>query len=949
MPESGPNMDGVSSFKPEQVSKDKQPEPQKKAEKFELTDILSVEEITTLINQEKQKLENNNSEPENSDIDWLSQEEIDKLLDGVGPVSNEEADRILNSADPDSEEEIDEIRKKLGVEEQPKVEEEDEKGYNMAMNEGQPSNAFAERFAKSAEARIEADKLKNTHNNAVDLVSNNVDFFGSNDEEKKSEIALRVLGRFNRGYTDFNSMLEATNNPSKNQRIAHGDIDSLAESVRIAMDMSVLGEDLITDSLSAEEIDDNLPKELKGIGKRIKEKRLTDGAEDELLQINKTIEDDSLLTTQDKVYRGVICKKWNEQANNLPENSYIRKYVKVATSVFETLGVEELKEEVETSHNKNPRHREEEPVIEPESGDDNENGGGWRARFEVSPENAAQAFKFMAGDLRWDSWRPPEWYKNLDDDSQFRIEVMTMICDAAAGMKYAGKDLDKMLGNKVAFEFTNKHMSKLFNHDFKLVTSRMLNDLCETYVDQNGNEVLRYKEVFDPESGKTTIAPRVREKIGKIQSYKEELAMFLAEQNGRSKPNYMDQMNAFTAWNLFYTNGDSSLADRMRILPTYSGIINDSLRTLNPEFKAMGKMQVIKSGSVKDDEALIEAEYFSGNLADYLLKVMRIERDTGRAIDGRKRLRDKLVDRDVTYLSHRTFYGFFDFVNGGRDLFKGDNESTEKFYNGTDESKLSLGKLVMDYGSFDRDGNLISTDKRKEFSFGSGETTFMNEFRDSLEGAIMAYTCLTGKAEIKDPIKWMIGFKDKLGMINGIKFNNDRAFSYTRDPRFWRDILIGSMGYDKGRLSSDHICLKKPEVKPGQPEKPYSLYIHDLLITDFGINNFDFNIGELARLLGVDVKPGEKIDGFGVMLRNNREEVIERARTRQLLSSDRKASVKKEREELRHVDNSMINAVMGIQSDNPEIKRLKSDFDRAVKMGSSGVAEKIYREIMRIK
>ena len=582
---------------------------------------------------------------------------------------------------------------------------------------------------------------------------------------------------------------------------------------------------------------------------------------------------------------------------------------------------------------------------------------GETSSWQLTADYAAEAMKYMDSSMRWQSYTPPEWFKKLDGETQARIEYMVMVNNAAAGLLYAGKDLDKILGNKSTFGFKSKQMSRLFNDDFKAVTSKMLNDLCEFYTDQNGHRSLRYK--LKDEGGKISMDKNVKSKIERIEDYEDEMAMFLAQENGRSEPNYMDKMNAYTAWNLFFAMGDSSLADTMRILPTYEGIISDAIRTLNPEYKALGKWQVRKSGEAKTDDALIEAEYFGGNTADYLLTIMKMERDLGRPIDGKKTMRDKLLDGNLSFLSNRTFYGFFDFVNGGRDLFEGsDIGSQKKFFDKKKgrEEEVSLADLVKGY-AFELDENgdpvlgkdgkpkLIDKDKRREFTFGDKQATFMNEFRDSLEGSIMAYNCLTGAEEIKDPVKWIIKFKSKLSMVNGIKFNTRPAFSYSKDPEFWRDILIGSFGYDERRLSSDHICLKKQKNKSATFEPAYNLYLFDLITDKFKISNKDLNINELFRLLGVDLKPGEKPDGFGVTNRNNKIEREERNKT---IGLNRQWVEKFNYDEMSGDLQGLVEKVSNLRSVNTfDFNRLKRDFDKAVRLGSSVNAEKLYRAMMK--
>jgi hypothetical protein len=602
-----------------------------------------------------------------------------------------------------------------------------------------------------------------------------------------------------------------------------------------------------------------------------------------------------------------------------------------------------------------------------EDGDDSVREGNTRS-WELDLKHMADAIKLMAGDLRWSDWTPPEWFKKLEEDDPekaYRISLMVMMNEAAAGLRYAGKDLDKILGSRSAFVFKGRHMSKLFNEDFKLVTSRMLNDLCEFYTDENGKHTLRYKEedVVD-EKGKIikrTIKKDVRDKLSTIEDYEDNLALWLAKYNGRTEANEMDKLNAYTAWNMFFAFGDSSMADRMRILPTWEGIVADALRTLNPEYKAVGKWQVLKGGEAKTDKELVGAEYFS-SLADHLLEIMKIERDLGHAlVDGDETLRQKLINGKVSFLSHRTFYGFFDFVNGGRDLRQGsDPKKGEKFYdsdnNKGNNERISLAELVMGYVC-DENGNERSKNSpKREFTFGDNQVTFMNEFRDSLEGAIMAYNCFTGNVKIDDPKKWIITLKSKLGMVSALTFSDVPAFTYARDPAFWRDILACAVGVDKRRISSDYVAINRVktsfiENNKMDPEKvSYNMNLLDFIVNDLRIGNGDININELLRLLGVQIPFGKdpaKVSGI-----NDTFEFKERIRTANLLAKRNRSIEYDEVVDINPRKNrefrEMIKSVGALNSNNPEFSRLKVNFDRLVRSRSYENAKNVYNEILKL-
>lgn len=513
-------------------------------------------------------------------------------------------------------------------------------------------------------------------------------------------------------------------------------------------------------------------------------------------------------------------------------------------------------------------------IVDPET---QEMRGG--ARWEISPENAAMAMKFMDSSMRWQSYTPPEWFKKIKpilnkdgsikesaEEIQTRIEYMVMVNDGAASMSYAGKDLDKVQGNKMWFAFDNEKFTKLFNEDFKLVSSKMLNDLCELYEDKNGRMSLRYKEGIN-KKGHQGIKASVEDKLEGIRDYKEEMADFLAKQNGRKEANYMDKMNAYTAWNLFYMFGDSSLADRTRVMPTYGGIINDGVRTLNPEYKAKSKWKVFK-----EEKDIFEAEYFGGSLADYALTVMRMEKELGGPIDGKKTLREKIVDGEMKIFDNKMCYGFFDFTYGTRDLCK---PNGEKF---TKEEDVTVSTLLMNYAKFNENGELISKNNAGDFSFGTNQVDFLNLFRDQVETAALSYDCMMGKADVKSVESWAHKIKDKVGMVRGIRINGKPTYKYTTKPDYWANMILGSFGVDTTRLSSDYIYLKTPkEIGNG-----YNLFLYKLLAQDLNISNADVDINSVMRYMGVKVKEKGDPKSFRLTVMTDAQRELDKKRTESL-------------------------------------------------------------------
>jgi hypothetical protein len=707
----------------------------------------------------------------------------------------------------------------------------------------------------------ETDRLKENKKRTEQitriLVENSGVFGGEIEEERSQVVCQEVLGVFGAGYKSVERMKEIANPGNKSsterqKKMANENLGILGNSAFKAINYSFkeYPNGLITSALTAEQIDNFLPNEIKGLGKDI------------LISDTKASKEE-----KEAIFKMDFSNKKEQNRNKKKDN------VGYFASTRDENGDWEGGSNV--GHFASTRD---------ENGNWDLEGG---SRWEVSKENAAEAMKYMAYDLRWQSWTPPEWFKKLDGETQARIEYMVMINDGAASLSYAGKDLDKIQGNKMYFAFDNEKFTRLFNEDFKLVMSKMLNDLCEldrdksgkVLLDKNEKPALRYKEGKNSKK-EEGILEKVEKKLEKIRDYKEELAAFLAKQHGREKSDYMDKMNAYTAWNLFYMFGDSSVADRRRALPTYGGIIADSLRTLNPEYKALGKWKISKGDSVSSKKEETEAEWFGGPIGSYVQTVMQLERDLGNPITGDKTLKEKILDGQMSLLATKTFYGFLDFTSGGRDLYDLSDKNEDNFY---DEKKgktkkETLATLLMDYASFDKDGNLTNKNKRRDFDFGHKQVDFLNWYRDQMEASALVLDCTTGKVKVdsREIRVFVSKIRTAFGMINGIKINGDRMFKYTTDPNLWADIMLGSFGVDMQRLSTDYIFAKATQ------DRAYNLNLGAFLTRGLALTNKDVNLIDLMTKLGVDINHREKYDGLGVTIRNERRQLNLKKKTTKL-------------------------------------------------------------------
>lgn len=870
-------------------------------------------------------------------------------------------------------------------------------------------------------------------------------FLRPNDEEKdKLDDSIgQVFGCLKHGVesvteidsiiVDFETKGDKSSFTEAQVKNLRADREILAEAVTIACrDLTATDPELESEFfLGPKHIDGLLGEKLVGLGGSVSKRKGVPeeiGVElDKLEMMRRKMKGGN--TAEAKAYTAVLKKKIDLIANKdfdgqfevlMALNEEMEKYE--TPSVDSTKTDDELKRSIDRlaknvekmSSGGGDRYRQEQeryglrPIIDADG-----NIVGMESNYNVSPENCAKAMKWMASDLRWSTWTPPEWFSHLPDSEKAKVLVMVAVNQAAAGVAYAGKDLTKIFENNQIFSFTKEDMAALFDDDFKLVMSIMLNDLCEIKPDENGVPVLRYiEEVTTDKKGREVrkIAKRVMEKLEYREDYKEDLAKELARDKGHWKkydrddkfghkkgdfilddkgekipePNYLDLMTAYTAWNLFYGMGDSSTCDRLRILPTWNGIISDPIRTMRKaESKARNKWRIWKGGlAFEDDEDLLSAEHFGGNVGDYVMKVMEYEKVLGEPISGIKGdelMKDKILKGKNAFFNQTIFYGFLSFVNGGRDLIRKEygipvkKGSRDLFYDKDSESgdEVSLAKVLMDYAFrdvVDEDGKVVIDDvtkrpkrefighdketERRDFSFGTQQVTFMNEFRDSMEGGILAYSCMSGKEDFKTVISLVRKLKEKMPMVSDIEFNGKKAFSYTTNPLFWRDVMIGCFGYDDSRLSSDYIALDDIANKDGKAgEQAYSSYIYDMMSNVMGlINGRDVNYYELAKLLGVQVKPGENLRSLGVMVRNTGFVERERNRTIRVVNEFDKRNAKgkplpvKNVEDLTRWENEIRSLNISHFGDD-DLSEQEGYFYEAIRNGQYARASRLYSSI----
>lgn len=832
-------------------------------------------------------------------------------------------------------------------------------------------NPFTQRFSEVAEKKIKEEKNERVRTNAFYLTKNNVDFFGSRDEEKRSEVATKILDEFGRGYRNVDDIKAAVNDPNRDNRRAEADLVSLSESVFIAMNLSVSGEEnnLITDLMTPEQIDENLPKQFKGIGEEIIKIILVNADRYSLVKTNETVDKTDLFVSKGANSREEIYKKWDETVKELPENSLVKQYLEVGKLVLNDLGIEVNRQEKSQSVLMETAERMVKATegmtesvqkllakynISPDAylkarGDDwsgfkprprtNADGEfeGYENGWVVSETKLAEAMKYMADDLRWSSWTPPDWFKKKDPIEQARMEFMIMVNDGASFLKkFQNADLDKCRLNPLYTAWNNESFSTLFNEDFKLVSSKLIHDLCEIYVNKDGVRTTGFKQ----KDG--NLDPDVKDKLFHLNNYKEELALFLAKKNGREKPNPMDLMNAYTAWNIRFLFGDTSFMDnRLRAVPPAAGIVSDKLRTLNPEAKSRKKWRMVDKMKLVDQKTLIASEWFGGPVATWVQSIAQNEFDAGEALDKKtgKTLQEKIAEGDFELFSNVSCYGLFDVI-GSDKLFDKDGISLEE-----KNKKTTLSQLLWNYADYNegtKEFNKKERDLSKlegmDFSFGNSQMDFLSDFRDMQETAVRSFNVITGKMPAdKGPESVINELRSSVGEAENIKLNGLPLLRYSRRPEFWGLAMVGAFGVDLSRLSTDHIYIKLPK---GHAESSYNIYIgtflkNQLLLRD----SSDFSVKEIMKYLGC---VATHYPNYGLDRTNTINQMLRDYRRTQELG--RRAEKRISEFGFTSLINNLPKEIETVQ--NEELNEMYQNWKRAAKVRDAISADRLREEIV---
>lgn len=700
------------------------------------------------------------------------------------------------------------------------------------------------------ETQINEENSSRTDKVTEVLVKNSGIYTGSYDDDRTSLVTQEVLDVFKPTvYPSVERMKEilvsGTDTQKKNSERS---LKVLGKSFCLSLNFSFPNrtnpEALFLErpeeslGLVTEKIEENLPTQLKGVGElAIKAySELTESEKETMKRVNFLL--DKIRSEEDTDSGKLLIR----ELKSSPVGSAERRYCDMAVK---SLGW--VEHEGRRGSNFRPLR-----TFAGEGGDDDRETRE-QPSWMVSKEAAAKALKKMADDLRWSTWTPPEWFKEMTDLEQERFLTMVLINDGASWLKrWQNADLEKCRLNPAYTEFSKKRLTELFNEDFTLVMSKMLNDLTELHTNKDGVKMLRYKENDD----NTDIRSEVKEKITKIDSYKEELAQFLADRREHKKGVVTpeDLMNASTAWNLFFMMGDSSFADRLRALSPPAGVLSDKFRTLNAEAKAGKKWRLLDKLQPNDEKELYKSEWFGGSIAKYISKIAHIEQTLDRAIDQKtgKTLKEKLASGEIEFFSNTTCIGLLDLIGGDQLENKdtrgriGRHGSAELIDN---PKNTTLAEMLLNYGRYDEKGKFVRTGLSFDFGEDEVDPKYMADFRDMQESASRCFNLATGKVPAgKDIDAWVSEARSAIGLANQIELNGKRVFGYTRRPEFWGMMILNSFGVDVSRLSTDYVYLKT------SGKLYYNAEIIQLLRNNLALDDSEVPLKNLMKYLGCIAK-----------------------------------------------------------------------------------------------
>jgi len=679
--------------------------------------------------------------------------------------------------------------------------------YNVGMGK---ENPFGGAFASKIEAKIVADRKVSTYESAI-FLTNNQDFFGyGEDDEKRSEIANKVLGRLDSKYRSVEDIIAVTR-PESNKNVKRGEADlaSVAESVFMAMNMSALGESLITETMTAEQIDQNLPEQFKGIGVEVVKIRMAEDEKNRIAALNKRVEEEDLFLSQDKKGRGKMADELKGD-----ESTLVGRYEKVLGKILEDLGVD--KGEIDGKRRKQGKNIEDDYGPEridygeePPGDDDADSVGAGKRKgrgFSYGPELrefAKAVIESRQTDYRESS--PPQWLKEKDDQDEYwyrMADYMSSCADNKTALKDSVKGLEKLwFDDNIRMKLNEADFEVMYgNKGFRFAVERILKDMCvfeKRGANNDGGEFLylrkdAFTKIYDLDNYKAEMSMLVC-KIKAYgnrdfeESFKNEINRLMSVNRvsekqviklWQEKNHFYDaQIEAGTAWNFLYNCNFLESADYNRELWPTDAARGDTVNfVFHPDAKVNSKLE-------EDKILLGKEEVKGGPLADWYLYQLehnpqfRREYDQGMHRLFPKRLCVSFLDTYSVYTTKR------EKMTMAKALFNGEE---------IDCSRLKYSEQIRK--AKERDG--VDVEKNKAAS----KLSMFKDYKDLLEGALTTFKYLTGEAPLdgKNTQQWAIGIKNGMALLRQQEVNvSGGRLPELDQPNIYAAIIYASFGLNR--------------------------------------------------------------------------------------------------------------------------------------------------------
>lgn len=691
----------------------------------------------------------------------------------------------------------------------------------------------------------EADRSKENSRRTQEItkkIVENSGIIGGNIEEERSRLACQEIFKvFGTAYKPDESdsvvkgmeQLIESNITDRNKKIVEENLTVLSQAFFKSINLTCKNypDGLITSALTAEQIDDFLPEEMKGLGKHVKE-----------VDAEASEEDKKAIFEMDfsKSDKQAETQSGGDSEHN-KKGRVINGEV-VPDSVYADWLEQERQAEAE-AEKKGDKESYKSPIwlMSAEDVVDEEMQQRGKQQFHLSPPY-------------------PQWFKELSQEQKDLWRVRCKLINGVAWKQIIrNKDVEKLMSNE-AIDISRSELKVLYEMpNFKEALQTYLDDLFESNPEE-GKNLLRIKREKGADRTRGTILDaRVEEKIVHFQGYKEIMALKM-QYPGKDEKYYSDLYQKYylsenkkgaakkllasdeyrsavaAAWSFLYIGNTLESADIDRHLSPCE-VVSDKLRTMiHPMQKAMGKWGIYKEGAVeshrgvynegekpsKYDKITGEEEPMGGPIAAWVK--YNLEMDEVKDVKYENSFRKKMVEhvdghrpfppRMATSLVEMLMVNYED---GKGNLVM----DTKKPWKG-DEIPMSQAILEGKTITFDvvktseknKNGEYII--KTKKQAVGDENTILSHEyeghdydtcvgFRDAMDGCFTAFNYLTGKVkfETKNMTAWSLGFDKDISLVrqNATKYYEglDKPFNYLKfvdNPEFLAWVVAASTGFN---------------------------------------------------------------------------------------------------------------------------------------------------------